>query len=258
MDRSPTNEPAARVQGLQQAAPRPGSAEEIVERHERIDVASHPFFTWLHQRPVDLTSLWILVANLHAGISRDFVIWLAQTIARVEDRRIASLLAKQLNDELGNAQFDQIHSHLLRRFLDGLDPWRPAGSEGALLLPGRRLGQRATELFNREDPYEAVGALIVGEIFAKKMDHCLGEEIRRQDAIAADALTWLVIHETLEVDHAEDSRALAKLVPDSEIVVSATWYGALAQWSQLWDFLDGVHSTASEGKSRRDAPSALT
>jgi hypothetical protein len=91
--------------------------------------------------PVDLTSLWILVANLHVGISRDFVAWLAQTIARVEDRQIASVLAKQLDDELGNAQFEQIHihSHPLRRFLDGLDSWRATGSKEALLLPGRQV-----------------------------------------------------------------------------------------------------------------------
>ena len=254
MDRSPTNDSATGAQGLQPAAPGSASAVEIVEHHERIDVAGHPFFVWLHQRPVDLPSLWILVANLHAGISRDFVIWLAQTIARLEDRRIASLLAKQLNDEIGNGQFDQIHSHLLRRCLDGLDPWRPAGSEAELLLPGRCLGQRATELFSRADPYEAVGALIVGEIFAKKMDRCLGEEIRRQDAIAAEALTWLVIHETLEVDHADDSRALARLIPDSDIVLSATWSGARTQWSQLWDFLDGVHLAASAGKSQSAPP----
>ena len=254
MDGRPTKDSATGVQALQPAAPAPGSAEEIVDHYERIDVAGHPFFAWLQQRPVDLASLWILVANLHAGISRDFVIWLAQTIARVEDRRIASVLAKQLNDELGNSQFDQIHSHLLRRFLDGLDPWRPAGSEAALLLPGRSLGQRATELFSRADPYEAVGALIVGEIFAKKMDRCLGEEIRRQDAIAAEALTWLVIHETLEVDHADDSRALARLIPDSDIVLSSTWSGARTQWSQLWDFLDGVHLAASAGKSQSAPP----
>lgn len=96
--------------------------------------------------------------------------------------------------------------------------------------------------------------MIVGEIFAKKMDHCLGEEIRRQGAIAAEALTWLVIHETLEVDHADDSRALAKLIPDSDIVLSATWSGARTQWSQLWDFLDGVHLAASAGKSQSAPP----
>lgn len=147
MDRSPTNDSAAGVQALQPPAPGAGSAEEIVDHYERIDVAGHPFFAWLQQRPVDLPSLWILVANLHAGISRDFVIWLAQTIARLEDRRIASLLAKQLNDELGNARFDQIHSHLLRRFLDGLDPWRPAGSEAVLLLPGRCSGTAGHRAF---------------------------------------------------------------------------------------------------------------
>ena len=82
------------------------------------------------------------------------------------------------------------------------------------------------------------------EIFAKKMDRCLGDEVRRQNAISDDALTWLTIHEVLEVDHAEDSGALAALVTEHGPSLAATWRGAIAQWDALWEFLDGVAALA--------------
>jgi pyrroloquinoline quinone (PQQ) biosynthesis protein C len=223
--------------------PRPlPPAPEIVDAYERREVADHSFFCSLRSAPVDLEAIWILVANLQAGISRDFIRWLATTIDRVDDRRIASLLAKQLNDELGNGAFNQIHSRLLEQFVSGLDPWRPkAMAESRLLAPGRRLAEGGSTPFSAPDAYEAVGALIVGEIFAKKMDRCLGDEIRRQGDLSAHTLTWLTLHEVLEVDHADDSRELAELVPNEGSALHATWRGATAQWQALWQFLDEVH-----------------
>ena len=69
------------------------SALEIVPEFAKIEVAAHPFFTDLRTGPLDMQAIWILMANLRAGISRDFVIWLATTIARVDDRRIALVSA---------------------------------------------------------------------------------------------------------------------------------------------------------------------
>lgn len=221
------------------------TVEDIVRQYEGAHVAGHPLFVDLASRSVDLSALWVLIANLHAGISQNFVPWLAKTIARLEDRRISSLLAKQLNDELGNGDFAEIHSALLQRFVDGLGPWRPAGSDQDLLWPGIRLGQEGNRLFDADDPYEPLGALMIGEVFAKKMDRCLGEEIRRQNAVPADALRWLVIHESLEVDHADDSLVLARLIPTSGTSLRATSRGAQTQWQLLWEFLDGVHSVTS-------------
>jgi pyrroloquinoline quinone (PQQ) biosynthesis protein C len=221
-------------------------ASTIVEIHKGREVADHSFFCALRAAPVNLQAIWVLMANLRAGISRDFVRWLAVTVERVEDRRIASLVARQLNDELGNGEADRIHSVLLDRFVTGLDPWRPTcGRERELLRPGRRLAESAWKLFRGHDAYQGVGALIVGEIFAEKMDRCLGDEIRRQDAISDEALTWLTVHEKLEVDHAADSAALAGLVPVQGPALRATWRGAAAQWEALWQFLDDVHEIAA-------------
>jgi len=221
-------------------------APELVDAYEQRAVSDHTFFCCLRSAPVDLEAIWILVANLQAGISRNFIRWVAKTIDRVDDRRIACLLAKQLNDELGNGAFDQIHSRLLERFVSGLDPWRPkAIAESRLLGPGQRLAESGSKPFSAPDAYEGVGALMVGEIFAKKMDHCLGDEIRRQGVLSADTLTWLTVHETLEVDHADDSRELAELVPNEGPALHATWRGATAQWTALWQFLDDVHEVTA-------------
>jgi pyrroloquinoline quinone (PQQ) biosynthesis protein C len=229
-----------------QTRPRaPSAAEALVDDYEKLEVSDHPLFVELRARPVDLTAIWVLMANLAQGISREFVIWLAQTIARVEDRRVASLLAKQLNDELGSGAFDQIHSTLLQRFVDGLEPWRPTLIGNATLGPGRALAEAGSLLFQAHDVYEALGALMVGEIFAKKMDHCVGDEIRRQHALSTEVLSWLTLHETLEIDHADDSRELAALIPDSEPALTALRKGARAQWRLLWEFLDGVRGVVS-------------
>lgn len=215
-------------------------ARRIVEKYEEREVSAHPFFVDLKKRPVDLEAIWLLMANLRAGISEDFVRWLGTTIARIDDRRIACIIAKQLDDELGKGDFTQIHSVLLDQFLAGLEKWRPRRVDADTLLAGRRMAERAGALFHAPDPYEGVGALIAGEIFAKKMDHCLGDEIRRQDAVPSRALTWLILHETLEVDHADDSLELAVLIPDHGPSLASTWRGATTQWNVLWEFLDDV------------------
>ena len=113
-----------------------------------------------------------------------------------------------------------------------------------MLYPGRRLAEEARKIFSAADPYEAVGALIAGEIFAAKMDRCVGEQVRRQNALDDRALLWLTLHEQLEIDHAADSPALASLVPARGPQLAASWRGAAAQWNLLWEFLDGVHALA--------------
>jgi pyrroloquinoline quinone (PQQ) biosynthesis protein C len=217
-------------------------AEVIVTKYHAVDVDTHPFFAALARGPVDLRAVYFLMANLQEGISRHFVSWLARTIERVEDRRISSLLAKQLNDELGNGDFAQIHSRLLERFVAALSSWQPDIGADRVLSAGRRLAQDGGRPFLAADPYEGVGALIVGEIFAEKMDTCLADQMRRQTLVSGDALTWLDVHEKLEVNHSEDSAGLAMLVPRDGNHLAATWRGAIDQWTTLWHFLDDVHA----------------
>jgi pyrroloquinoline quinone (PQQ) biosynthesis protein C len=224
------------------------SARLLVQAYEAREVFEHPLFQELAARPVDLGAVWTLMANLREGISGHFVSWLAYTVARVSDRRIASLLAKQLNDELGNGDPDEIHAVLLDRFIAGLEPWRPAGADSELVLrAGRTLAHDGALPFAAANIYEALGALMVGEIFAKKMDKCLADEVRRQDAIPAETMKWLIIHEALEVEHADDSGELADLVPDRDETLRVLWRGAEHQWETLWRFLNGVREAVAAG-----------
>jgi hypothetical protein len=216
----------------------------IVDEYEAIDVSAHPLFVFLAERPVNLTALWILVANMNAGISPNFVRWLALSIARMSDDRISCLLVKQLHDELGNGNPDSVHRLLLERFVAGLAPWRPRDPAAHTLDAGRRLAALAGEVFDTGTPYEAIGGLIVAEIFAKKMDRCLGDEIRRQSLVPRDALVWLDIHEVLEINHAADSYELAVLVPDSDAALAGAWQGARKLWAAMWGFLDDVLEAA--------------
>ena len=218
------------------------AARQIVDEYERLEVSDHPFFKDMQHKPVDYAALWLLMANLQCSISDQFVRWLAGIIERVDDRRIASLLAKQLNDELGNGDFAEIHAVMLERFVAGLAPWRPAGDPEALLAPGRSLLSEMSRIFGASDPYDGVGALMVSEIFAKKMDKCVGDQLRRQSALSRETMTWLDLHEQLEIEHAEDSYELAELVPDRGPQLPAAWRGARAEWDALWTFLDDVYA----------------
>ena len=227
------------------------SAAQIVDEYEQYDVAKHAFFEELSQQPVDYLALWLLMANLQCSISEHFVRWLANVIQRIDDQRIASLLAKQLNDELGNGDPRQMHSVLLERFVSGLAVFRPRAVEQDVFSAGRGLLASMTETFNANDPYEGVGALMVSEIFAKKMDKCVGDQLRRQAAIPRETLHWLDLHEHLEIDHADDSRELAALVPARGLQLSAAWRGARAEWAALWGFLDEVHATTAAVRGQR-------
>ena len=221
-----------------------GPPTAIVDEYEAVDVAAHPLFQRLAGGPVNLPALWVLVANMNAGISPNFVRWLALTIARIPDQRIASLIAKQLDDELGNGKAENIHRVLLERFVEGLEPWSPRDAARRALTAGNRLATRASDVFDAGGPFEAVGGLIVAEIFAKKMDQCLGDEIRRQSEIPSEALVWLDIHEVLEVDHAADSYELAVLLPDHGAPLVSAWQGARKLWAAMWGFLDDVHAAS--------------
>jgi pyrroloquinoline quinone (PQQ) biosynthesis protein C len=227
--------------------------QKIVERFERLEVRDHPLFKDLARAPVDLGALWLIVANVQEGVSRDFVTCLAMTVARVADRRVGSLVAKQLDDELGHGDPSRIHSLLLGRFVAALDRHRLALSDDEALAPGRRLAEQMVAPFYAHDPYEGVGALMAGEIFARKMDFCLGDEFRRQTQLSAEEMLWLTIHEQLEIDHADDSGSLAELLPRQAPTLAAAWRGAEAQWACLWAFLDDLQKVRMQVRRRSSA-----
>jgi DMATS type aromatic prenyltransferase len=220
---------------------------ELVSRFEERDaMTAHPFFRRLRREPASLRNIWILFANFRISISRGFAAWLSALAERVEDRRIRKILDAQLDDELGGGDDQRAHQTLFAQMMDRLDGFGPAAGERERFLePGRRLTQRLAAIYGAEDSIEGVGAVIASEIFGKQVDVFLGQELRRQRAVDVRSLSWLTVHETLEVTHAESSKELAELVPPVKQDVARR--GALAIYTAGWRFLDEVYALTYGG-----------
>ena len=220
-------------------------AEDIIFFYEKESVANHLFWQHLKSQPPNLSYIWILVANLYEGISKNFVRWIAHIVSTVEDDRIRCLIASQLDEELGEGDYSRAHRLLLERFLEGLEPWKPETVE-RLLIPGEELGKQAGKYYLSRNPYEALGAALVGEVLAKQFDTSLYEEIKRQDVhLNPWYLTWLTLHAELEVHHADDSLALARLIPQSNSTLEAVSRGAMGMSAAFRGFLTDLYKIYS-------------
>ena len=217
------------------------SPEGIVAHYKQHPITNHPFFQRLRREPVNLTALWILIANSNEGIAKDFASHLINLITRISDARIRCILIKQLNDEMGNGDFSQAHSVLFEQFVTSLNSWRPAEVTEAILSPGLELKQRLDEFYLIQKPYEGVGASIVFEIYGEQLSHYVSDEFRRQSIIAPSSLTWLMLHETLELEHIDESLTLARLVPQSGLTLEAMWRGAKGITTILWDYFNAIY-----------------
>ncbi|MFO0757891.1 MAG: iron-containing redox enzyme family protein [Byssovorax sp.] len=215
--------------------------EEIVARYEARSMADHPFFRRLAREPVDLGRVVPFLANAHIGIIRDFSRRLASVIGRLPDDRLRSILVKQLNDELGDGDYDKAHAVLFQKMFAGLMSFSRGEITHAMLAPGRAWSERFEAIYSDPDPYVGVGAAMVIEIYGKQVDLCVGKELRRQKELDPGSLTWLVLHEELEVEHAGESLDIARLLPVSGPEVEAAWRGAEAVCAASWAFLDGMY-----------------
>jgi hypothetical protein len=186
------------------------------------------------------------MANAEVGIVRDFSRRLAQTVAKVSDNRIRSILARQLNDELGSGCFERAHSNLFAKLLGGLEPWRPDTIDEMLLSPGRELSAELEAVYYSADAAEGVGATIIVEILGQQVDQFLGAEFRRQKQVDPTTLEWLNLHEGLEVEHAKESLDLANLVDSASL--PAVWRGANRVATASTAFFDAMYGVCFEGK----------
>jgi DMATS type aromatic prenyltransferase len=229
---------------IAQAAPRrpPTTPAEIVERFESESLADHPFMRRIRREPVDLYKLWKLMANAQIGIVAGFSRRLAQVVARVTDDRVRSILARQLNDELGGGNYDRAHSQLFGKLVLGLEQWKPARLDDALFAPGAALSDALEAIYMSPDPWEGVGATMVIEIFGRQVDQFFGDEFRRQMEVDPKSLEWLTMHEELEVDHSAESLELAHLVPAAAL--PSVWRGASRVSRVSTEFFDSVYRIA--------------
>jgi DMATS type aromatic prenyltransferase len=220
----------------------PPPAEEIVRRYqEDIVLAKHPFFQRLGREPVNLSILWLVMANFWEAIVHDFPSRLSRVVAKVEDDRVRSVVVKQLNDELGEGDFSKAHKAMFRRLVSALEPHRMNGDDAKLMAPGREFGARLGEHLFCSDDYETIGALMMIEIYGSQTDTRLGDEFRRQQALDPKALEWLHLHEDLEVDHAGDSLTLARLIPNNAAALEGTWRGASGVVTASHKYFDGLY-----------------
>jgi DMATS type aromatic prenyltransferase len=228
-----------------EAAPAPPRAPEppvaVVRHHEATPITAHPFFARLAREPADVRRLYALLANFREGIVLDFPRRLAALTARVGDDRVRCVLAKQLNDELGDGDFARAHRGLFERMLTALSPFRPEGVGEAFVAPGRELGRELERLYVEADPDEGVGASLVVEIYGKQVDGFVAEQFRRQRDVGPDALEWLNLHENLEVDHADESTKIALLLPAGGPACEAVGRGAASLAAASWRFFDAMY-----------------
>jgi len=223
--------------GRQQRPP----AAEIVRRYEERDISLHPMFRRLEREPVDMGKLWLLLANAREAITRPFARRLASVAARTTSDEVRCILVKQLNDELGQGDYSRAHKHMFERLVAGLEPWRPSGLQESKLAPGGVLHDELEAIYASSAEWYGVGASIVVEVFGKQVDQCVGRQLRRQKLVDSESLTWLTLHEELEVDHVEESLTLARLVPADAEAREDAWRGAESVASASWRFFDSMY-----------------
>lgn len=227
VDLSPDLEAPARHDGASSAALPP--PEEICRRFENdIVLADHPFMRRLAREPVQIGHLWLVLANFWHGIVHDFPRRVSHVLANIDDDRIRCVLTKQLNDELGEGNFDRAHKAMFQTLIKAVEPHRLEGSDDVLFAPGKAFGHELGDKLMTDDPFVAVGKIMMIEIYGKQTDLFMGSQFRRQDRIDAKALHWLHLHEDLEVDHADDSLTLARCVPQDPAAIAKVWEGAEA------------------------------
>jgi DMATS type aromatic prenyltransferase len=221
----------------------PPPAPSIVHRYEQeITLAEQPFFQRMAREPVNLSHLWLVLANFWEAIVHDFPSRLAKVVAKIESDEVRSVVVKQLNDELGEGDFSKAHKAMFRRLVDAVVPHRLPGDDATLLAPGREFGRKLGVLLFDPDDYVTLGALMMIEVYGAQTDVRLGTEFRRQMQIDGDSLQWLHLHETLEVDHAGDSLRLANLVPPGGAALEATWRGAYGVVAAAQEYFNALYA----------------
>jgi DMATS type aromatic prenyltransferase len=214
------------------------SIEEVLQYYELHTVEKHPFLQRLQREPVNRQHIWLLCMNVREAVVPHFTRWLINIIARMKDERILSILVKQLNDELGNGDIDGIHRKLYEIMMTAIDDWRVESFTEDLVIPGQEINQCLETIYSDLNPYRGLGTAIVLEVMAKQFDLCLGKEFRKTE-VDLSAIQWLIIHEELELDHADESLTIAGFVAEEHLAVTI----ASAKEARFvsWRFFDRLY-----------------
>lgn len=213
------------------------SLGDLVWHYENQTIAHHPFLQRLQRESVNPQLIWLLFMNVREGVVTHFSRRLANVIGRIDDERIRCILTKQLNEELGNGDINLVHRKLFDRLMDALEPWRMDSFNEEMLILGKEYSQQLEEIYLDADPYVGVGAAILMEIHGKQFDLCLGKEFRKTK-IDLSTVSWLTLHEELEIGHADEALVLAGFVSDSARGVAGARQGIEKTRLASWKFLD--------------------
>ena len=250
--------PAAPLLGASAAASVSSSAWQeprlILSHLESLDVGAHPLFRRLRSAPFDPAATWLLFEISHIG-ARDFVSQLMSIAARVDDARTRAILVKQLNDELGDGNPECMHTVLFDQMMAAITCWKPPRFDDAAIAAAHWLHRGLDEHFCNPDVYRALGASMAGEIFAKKFDALLYELVLKQHDIDPASLRWLTLHVELELDHADDSLALADLIPRRASALASVGQGAQSAWAMFMSYVDRLELACGKtGAAPRSCP----
>jgi len=216
------------------------SAEEVVRCVSGYSLAAHPLIQHI-ERTHDAELLWLLINNTYQGASVRFSQWLAWVTAIVEDERARSLLARQLNEEMGDGDVTKAHSRLMTGFLEGIEPLRPHDLNPSLTEPGFALRAELEKRYCSSDQYEALAALMAGEICAQQLIASVAVLLQPHLArVDLSKLTWLTHHNEVEGAHADESLQLAQFVPAEPEAIRSLVKGAFGVHTALWQSMDAI------------------
>lgn len=216
------------------------SLGEMVLYYKTNSAENHPFFQRLHREPANLTNLWLLFANFQKGIVDDFTRRLALVVAYIDDDLIRCVLAKQLNEELGNGDVSHIHKKIFDRFILALEPHKPELITTEMLAPGFKLSQGLDALYSNPNPYIGVGAAILMEIRGEQRDEIVNKELARSK-LDSSVASWFYLHGELEADHVDEVMTLARQIDSSDGDRTAVLQGLEMTSDALWDFCNGMY-----------------
>jgi DMATS type aromatic prenyltransferase len=228
-----------RVAGSTQARKKSPSLREMAGNYKAFPLNDHPFFQRLQREPVNKEYLWLLLMNL-SDSANNFTRRLAYIITRIDDRRICSMLAKQLNDELGNGNINDIHIKLFDRLMSAIDRWQIKSFNENTLTPGQEFSETLEKIYTDSNPYMGLGAAIALEIYGEQFNPWLSRELQKTNIYPSDMI-WVTLHEELEVDHAEESLVIVHFVSESEENAEAAIQGMEKASMASWKFLDGLY-----------------
>jgi DMATS type aromatic prenyltransferase len=216
------------------------SLQQMASHYQDFPLHDHPLFQRLEREPLNQEYLWLLIVNINDSAT-NFTRRLAHLISRIDDRRICSILAKQLNDELGNGNIDHIHVKLYERLVSAVYSWKITSFNEKMLIHGQEFSHRLEEIYTDSNPYMGLGAAIALEFYGEQFNPWLGGELRRTNIDSSDMI-WVTLHEELEVDHADESLVIVRFISESEENIAAAIQGMEKVSIASWKLFNGLYN----------------